>query len=311
MKNVNKYIAVLFLVFNAAFSQNFTMTPSAITINCGSTTSYTFWCKNVNNSANTTYQWNVPAGWKDIFNNTVSGTITGTNMLTLIPTIFPPNNITVIPKVNNVNQTQVSTNITTPAFTTSATITGTINSSCTLPSSSTFSISAGEGNTVSWNLSNYNIASITSQSNTQATISVTGNGAFVLSAIITNSCGQTATVNRTISAAAPGFISFTYGTAYSSQSLCIASEYDYEYSIPELNFTDKIIANFAGMTPTEAALNSNWEWRTLNSNVILSGSKGTRNICTMAAGQTGVGVRAKTACGWSDWVDITFEITPE
>ena len=116
-------------------------------------------------------------------------------------------------------------------------------------------------------------------------------------------------VTKTIWVGVPQFNEFTFGSLGSTQSLCIASANDYSYSIPELNSTDEIISNFSGLTSTEMLVATNWEWQKLNGLIILNGTKNSRNVCTIGAGQTSVSVRAKNACGWSDWVELPFEIT--
>ena len=117
------------------------------------------------------------------------------------------------------------------------------------------------------------------------------------------------TVTKTIWVGVPQFNEFTFGSLGSTQSLCIASANDYSYSIPELNSTDEIISNFSGLTSTEILVATNWEWQKLNGLIILNGTKNSRNVCTIGAGQTSVSVRAKNACGWSNWVELPFEIT--
>ena len=91
--------------------------------------------------------------------------------------------------------------------------------------------------------------------------------------------------------------------------MCLAPWGNFSYSIPELNSTDLVIATFNGQTYEESTNSANWMWQTSNALITLSGSKNKRNICTFESGQTSISVRARNACGWSDWYELPFEIT--
>ena len=131
------------------------------------------------------------------------------------------------------------------------------------------------------------------------------NGDGTITAVFPN--GKT--IMKNIHTGSPTLTNFTYGTLGSMSSLCFGSANNYSYSIPELNTTDKIIANFSGLTPVEASVNSNWQWKKLNNLIVLNGAKNSRNVCTLGAGLTSVSVKAQNSCGWSDWVELPFEIT--
>ena len=75
-----------------------------------------------------------------------------------------------------------------------------------------------------------------------------------------------------------------------------------------MNLYDRIKASFNGLTPAEIALNSNWEWQTYNSLVSITGITNVRSICAVSGGFTGLKVRVKNGCGWSDWAEFPFEI---
>lgn len=176
--------------------------------------------------------------------------------------------------------------------------------------SSTYTISGVlAGQNVTWGLSNPSIATLSGSSNSQTTVTFTGNGSETLYAYITNSCGQTATKTYSINVGVPQFNNFTYGTSASSQSLCFAGPSSYSYSIPQLNSTDKIIANFVGLTTAESGVTTNWQWATSSNIIVLNGTKNTRNICTLAPGTATISVRVKNSCGWSDWATLTVDIT--
>lgn len=82
-----------------------------------------------------------------------------------------------------------------PTFTSNAQITG---ASSLCSGATTFTLSNLEnGQTVVWSLSNTSIATLSNVSNTQATLNFISNGSQTLTAVITNSCGQTRTVSKT------------------------------------------------------------------------------------------------------------------
>lgn len=146
---------------------------------------------------------------------------------------------------------------------------------------------------------------IISQTDYSITVKGIQNGDGTITALFPN--GKT--IIKKIHTGSPTLVNFTYGNNSSTQSLCIAAANNYSYSIPELNTTDKIIANLSGLTPAEASVNANWQWDKLNNLIILNGTKNSRNVCTLGAGLTSVRVKAHNACGWSDWFELPFEIT--
>lgn len=200
---------------------------------------------------------------------------------------------------------QINTGVTT--FTSAATIAG-VTSLCS--GQSTYTISGiTTGQNVTWGLSNPSIATLSGATNAQVTVTFTGSGTQTLSAYITNSCGQTATKTFSIYGGIPVFNNFTYGTSTSTQSICLAGPSSYAYSIPELNATDKIFANFSGLSTAEAGLATNWQWTTSSNIIILNGTKNTRNMCTLAPGTANINVRVKNSCGYSNWAILPVTIT--
>jgi len=146
---------------------------------------------------------------------------------------------------------------------------------------------------------------IISQSNYSITVKAIYNGNASITAFFANGMSTI----KHLYAGAPILNNFTFGNGTSSQGLCISSSENYSYSIPELNSTNIVIASFSGQTVTESTTNTNWEWQTLNNNISLNGMKNKRTICTLDSGFTSLSVRAKNACGWSDWYELPFEIT--
>lgn len=200
---------------------------------------------------------------------------------------------------------QINTGVTT--FTSAATIAG-VTSLCS--GQSTYTITGiTTGQNVTWGLSNPSIATLSGATNSQVTVTFTGSGTQTLSAYITNSCGQKATKTFSIYGGIPVFNNFTYGTSTSTQSICLAGPSSYAYSIPELNATDKIFANFSGLSTAQAGLASNWQWTTSSNIIILNGTKNTRNMCTLAPGTANINVRVKNSCGYSSWAILPVTIT--
>ena len=88
--------------------------------------------------------------------------------------------------------------------------------------------------------------------------------------------------------------------------MCIAPIDYLTTSLP----SHKVKAIFEGMTSSEILVNSNWEWDVENNLIMINGTRDTRTICPMETGFSSFRVRAKNACGWSDWYQIPqFEIT--
>lgn len=171
-------------------------------------------------------------------------------------------------------------------------ITYTFNNPCKFPSAVT-----------NWSVSDN--LQIIAQSDYSITIKAIENGNAFIKAIFGNGIAT----NKYLYAGAPKLENFTFGTGPSSQNLCIASSENYSYSIPELNTTNSVIANFEGQTVSESTMNTNFEWQTFNNIISLNGTKNKRDICTLDAGYTSVSVRAKNSCGWSNWYELPFEIT--
>jgi hypothetical protein len=72
----------------------------------------------------------------------------------------------------------------------------------------------------------------------------------------------------------------------------------------------KLKAIFTGMTTSEISDNANWEWETVNDLIFINGTADTRTICPTGSGFSSVRVRARNACGWSEWIQMPdFEIT--
>ena len=161
----------------------FTLSPTTLSIPCGSVAPVTFSYSNVYSTPGVTYNYSY-SGWTFVSQTPNSITLTPTNGDIL------PSNFTLIPKVNGVSQPYKVCTVTRAPFTSSAVISG-AGSVCTSSSYSIAGLQTGE--TVQWSLSNTTIASLSNSTSNSVTINKIGNGTVDLIATITNSCGQTAT----------------------------------------------------------------------------------------------------------------------
>jgi len=175
-------------------SPTFTLNHQTLPISCSNTNSVTFIVSNVYSHLGTlSYNWSVGSGW--LYNgSTAPNSITTTsNSLVLTPNANPPGNISVTPILDGVNYPALTSTVSLAAFNPNYVITGS-NSICT---SNTYSVSVPSGESItSWSTSNINIATITANGN-QATVTKSLSSGFItISAIVTNSCGQTATLTK-------------------------------------------------------------------------------------------------------------------
>lgn len=112
---------------------------------------------------------------------------------------------------------------------------------------------------------------------------------------------------KTIHLGVPVLNSFTCGNL--GRDFCSGNPIEIESNtLPILDLNDKVTANFAGMTASELNVTTNWEWQTLNNLINLNGYNNQRRIGLLQYGVTGLKVRAKNSCGWSDWYQLDFEL---
>jgi hypothetical protein len=202
-------------------------------------------------------------------------------------------------------------------FTSAATMTGNTSGICNPGDQKTFNINNLQPTeTLQWSISDTDIASLSvSADGLQATVTATGSGSGsqTVTANITNTCGQICTKNKTFYIGTPTFNKFTYGCT--NRSLCIASDANYAFTSPTiLNTKNRVIANFFGLTATEAANSANWQWQEAPGNHLLyintTSPKNYLDLCPIAAGTTILQVRAKnSSCNdFSEWVDLPITI---
>ena len=192
------------------------LTPTTLPINCGSNSAFTFKVNNVSGTNRAlTYQW--------FYNtNSWSGTNSTSNTLVLTPTSATslPSNVSVVAYYDGIALNSQTCTVSRPPFNTTATISGT-DVICPPANATTYTIAnAGAGNLVQWSSSNTAVATISNPTATQVTINKVGFGTFSLSAKITNSCGQIATVSKSVKILNPVIINpsnFTVAPFINSQ----------------------------------------------------------------------------------------------
>lgn len=180
----------------------FTISPSIVSIPCGSTTNYKFTVNNVYNSAGTLrYLWETRTGW-----NQTDRFYSSQNFWTFSPTLSPlPSSIKVTPELNGVLQTQLTSTVSLAPFTNTIAITG--NSAICPSTSAVYSVSdLGSGSAISWSTSDTSIATVIPISGNQATVNpIATQGTFDLTAVVTNACGQQKTLTKVLTIGRPMF----------------------------------------------------------------------------------------------------------
>lgn len=290
----------------------FMITPQSLVIPACTSQSVTFQCSLMNGvQGNYRYFWTVSGGW-----NLASGDYpTFTNYITLTSIALNPSTLSVSVRVVDMNTSLTYYGgigiVGKQSFSSNAFISGSGTSVCS-GGSETFNLNGLKiGETVAWSLSNSSQASITNSSATQATVLYNGSGSSGdLIATITNACGQSVQKLFSLHAGPPSFNEFICFSIenYDFCSGIVSVPYTY---LPSLNTKDKINASFTGMTSAERTNNANWEWERLSTNITLSKTLNVARIGMVNFGQTGVRVRAKNACGWSEWQQLDFEIVEE
>jgi hypothetical protein len=224
----------------------FNLSPTTKTIACGSTETVQFTVTNVYNSQTVnSYKWNIGSGW--VLANTgtsISGTYTTTgNTLSLKPNPngpYPPGNVSVTPKLNGVDQPTKTCIVTGTDISANGTITG-VASLCA--NSSTYTLNNLEaGQTVTWSISDSNIASLSNTTGTTTTVNKTGDGPVTLSATVTNICGQSYIKNKDLYLGSPK--PFTVAIGLAEEEYCDIKYHYRKYKInnynPLLNYTTTV-----------------------------------------------------------------------
>lgn len=153
---------------------------------------------------------------------------------------------------------------------------------------------------------------IISSNNFDITVKGITNGEGIITAVFSNGMK----VDKKIWIGAPLFNNFSF-VSNAIGAVCFMGQYT--CTSPQINFNDKIKANFSGLTPAEAMNVDNWEWQTMPNDPLLiaepyvsnllCGSRDTRYVSPFGSGNSGLQVKVQNACGWSDWQNFTFSVT--
>jgi hypothetical protein len=288
----------------------FTITPPSLTFDCGTLQTKTFTVSTSNAlSCPVSYSWNLGAnnGWLYLGNPAPANFTTTSNSITLTSAngYVLPASVNVVPVLNGNNLPQITCLTSFSPFTSMAVISG-INSFCTNQSSSTYTINAGVGNTVTWSTSNSAIASISNPTNSQVTVTAQAQGLFYVNATITNPCGQT--VVKTSSPITVGTpMAIINGNHYcpSESAPCVLN------ATPNNNYLQfTLSAPLGSYSPVDA----DWQWEKISGNFFFL-DNGFYNSATHTGNQADIYItgsnptnsplklrcRVKNDCGWGAW----------
>ncbi len=298
------------------------LSPTSVTIPCGSTNPVTFSCNANTDIGAFSYKWNVGSGWsKD--GNPVSGTITTTaSTLTLTPTSATvlPSGVSVDITWNTAYSFTRYCEVKRQAFDNSnlLQITGSNTTVCTFPSALSYSVNSAAGDSVSWTTSDSSIGELQNSTGSSVSILMKRQGEITLTAVVTNSCGQNKTVSRKIWAGTPLVYMPNVSCGNPYDSVCFNSNYNVQ-----VGQYSTIVVDALGFDNT-ANPNTDFEWEKVNgpftfvsygngnnSNVSNNGNKvtGRTAIMYITSGYNYIQVRAraKNSCGWGPWKSILFQ----
>lgn len=288
----------------------FTISPSSLSFVCGTPQTKTFTVATTGSlSCPVSYIWNLGAnnGWLYSGSAAPETITTTTNSITLTSANgnVLPSSVSVTPVLNGNNLSPVVCSTSFTAFTSAAVISG-ISSFCTLQSSSVFTINAEAGNSVTWNTSNSQIASLSNPSNSQVTVTSQSQGLFYITATITNPCGQTVVkTSNPVTVGAP--MATINGNHYcpSESAPCVLNV------TPTNNYLQfTLSAPLGTYTPS----NSDWQWEKVSGNFFLL-DNGSYNATSHIGNQADIYLtganpvdnplkirfRVKNNCGWGNW----------
>ncbi len=293
--NISQSIDVLYIsqvVITQTTPVSFTLSPSNLSVACGSTTPQTFRVTNVYNTPNVTnYRWNLGAnnGW---LNNGIAApeTIsTGTvDSLMLTPACSDVKHnisVTVTAGGNNYQTNSVSVSNSSPTLS----ING--SSAFCLDSSSYFLDGVPCRASVSWISSNTSIATVTSTGN-PATLTKTGDGTLTLTATVNGvNCLSNNAALKSVAVGAPQANNISLWN--SAGSITIGQP----------------VGFVAGYPPANRCQIQSTEWQVLNMGYsIYTGNfpcepdnETSKNIFLESEGTAYVQARIQNSCGWSNW----------
>ena len=185
----------------------FTFSPTSVTVGCASTSNFTFTIvpTNVPTGSTVYYVWNAGnGGWKNgtaVVTAPITTTSTSLTLTPALPTVLPAN-VSVTPYLNGVAQPEKTCSVSRAPLVTSATLSG--NAVICTGANSIYTIAGlGAGNTVIWSSSNTAVATVSNATQSQVRVNGIANGVANLIATITNACGQTVTLTKSINIGAP------------------------------------------------------------------------------------------------------------
>lgn len=193
--NVTYYSNHISIKRNAQFDLTTTTNP----INCGSPVLLKANALDCLSGSSVLYYWTIGNGWILPNGSPSPSTLTSsTNTISLIPINSQPSPVSVIPKVNGVASLSSSYTVSLTPFTTTASISG-ANSICS--GSSTYTVTGlPAGVTASnWQSSNTAVATVSSS----GVVTAVGTGTVTISRTLTNACGQTTPITKTVYIGAP------------------------------------------------------------------------------------------------------------
>ncbi len=271
---------------------SFTLSPSNLTIPCGSITPQTFRVTNVYNTPNVAnYRWNLGAnnGW--LYNgiaapDTISTGAVDSLMLTPACSDVKHNiSVTVTAGGNNYQTNSVSVSNSSPTLS----ING--SSAFCLDSSSYFLDGVPCRASVSWISSNTSIATVTSTGN-PATLTKTGDGTLTLTATVNGvNCLSNNAALKSVAVGAPQANNISLWN--SAGSITIGQP----------------VGFVAGYPPANRCQIQSTEWQVLNMGYsIYTGNfpcepdnETSKNIFLESEGTAYVQARIQNSCGWSNW----------
>jgi hypothetical protein len=182
---------------------------------------------------------------------------------------------------------------------------GKISGNNTICNTANYSAPTG-GTSYNWTITQgANLVSLTGNGTANITLTALPNasGQITLSLNMGNNCGSV-TATKTIWVGVPQFNIFTFGNDFLIEA-CIAST---DCLTPAIQ-SSVINASFSGMSASEINTDANWEWVRENNLIMLNSLENRTQVCPLAIGSSSFKVRAKNACGWSEWIDYpSFEI---
>ncbi|MDH6254333.1 hypothetical protein M2347_004060 [Chryseobacterium sp. H1D6B] len=298
----------------------FSLSPTNISIPCGSTSPVTLTCNSNTNTGTFIYKWNVGNGWsKD--GAPVSGVVT-TNSKSITLTPSDPN---VLPSpisleiIWNTNYSYlISCGVKREIFDGSGSLQISNNAAtvCTFPTTLSYSINAGAGTTVSWTSSDPSIAEVQTLNGTLTDVIIKRQGDFTLTANVTNSCGQNKTVTKRVWAGTPLVYMPNAGCGNPYDSVCFNSN----YNMP-VGQTSNVVVDAIGFG-SNPNLDTDFEWEKIDGPFTFVSGNGTSTVSNNGTKVTGrmailyvtsgynyiqVRARAKNSCGWGQWKNILFQ----